>query len=375
MLSLFVVGVRSHAQESLTLERPNFSEANPQKPKLDLGLSLGGYGFNDRINQANGASVRLTSAFGYKFADDIELRANVSLTQTSDRSQADFGPDEISSGFRMREALVDYRPINDLTVSAGAINQERVGSRLLIDDSLAFPGFMQSYTWGKSKGSGDFVQIWAQQTIPTSRSLNTRREEKEAVPTFLTQTLAARQAVGPVTIRPSVTHFQFTDLPSKVAFESAPYGNTVPSSPPTSSAFQFPFSGWLLSSDLSYRLAPRLKFSAGFEWLRNTNAPDAFNTGQLGRLGSEWELSDIILRPEYTTFFNESDTSPAFYNSFTLGHNNRQGFGLQMEVEFKRYKFKLTGRYVDSDVINQSLLQSRSQFFELRLGTTYADVL
>ena len=82
--------------------------------------------------------------------------------------------------------------------------------------------------------------------------------------------------------------------------------------------------------------------------------------------------ADNLLIPRAEYFFNESDSAPAFYNASDYGHNNRQGYAGQLDYVHKsKHSFKIGGRFVNADLINQNSEQSKQQFFMIRFETLY----
>jgi hypothetical protein len=71
-------------------------------------------------------------------------------------------------------------------------------------------------------------------------------------------------------------------------------------------------------------------------------------------------------------FFAESDVAPGYYNGSDRGHNNRTGWAADLSLAFKKAGFAIGGRFVQADLINSSLVQTRQSFVMLRFETLYA---
>ncbi|MDX9732002.1 MAG: hypothetical protein RBT63_09545, partial [Bdellovibrionales bacterium] len=81
--------------------------------------------------------------------------------------------------------------------------------------------------------------------------------------------------------------------------------------------------------------------------------------------------NEVDVEARVASFFIEDDVSPGFYNSSHLGHGNRQGIAGGLEAFFNKQRFKVYANFVDADVINRKLNQSRQQTFTIGFETFY----
>lgn len=375
------VSATAHAQQNLgqiaselssTADVENKSKSERYWGSWSLGLN--GRTMSDLTDSETYASARLNLLGGAQLLERLELLGDVSIAGASGFSQSRFGNDSLGSGININEAIVAVNPEGILGLDAGIINQRFLGSGLLVSD-LPFPALRQTLKnqW-KIADTTLELGLKAQQAIPTSRTLdNQKRSEKEGTPSFMTQTAYADVSFTKNTsLNASYTRYQFNELPSSVAFESRLLGNTVPFSQASQSQFLFDYRGSLYTLNAQQKLMDSLSFYGGAELLENSEAPTAFNRGFLTKLGLVWSLYDHKLDFSMANYFNESDSSPAFYNSSRLGHNNMEGQAYAVAFTYEDL-FRVRVQYSDADVISPNLVNTRRQNLNVALETLYVD--
>jgi hypothetical protein len=241
----------------------------------------------------------------------------------------------------------------------------------LLFSEQAFPGALERVLLGTKEFN---VELKAQQAVPTSTTLSTKSVDAEQTPTFMTEGVTARaKLMERVGFSVFGLHYAFHNLPSSVAQESELYGNTVTEITAKQNKFTYEFDGFSYGAGTKVLLTREIAWTLDGQILTNSKAPDSFNQGQLASSGFEIGLpGDIDLKPKGEVFFAESDVTPGFYNGSDLGHNNRSGWAADLSATFKKAGFLIGGRFVQSDLINQSLVQSRQSFIMLRFETLYA---
>lgn len=380
---------RSRAQNQSALPAVNqLSTTQAQTAQTDAALQ------QKDINQTFQFAYRLSSQFS-SFANEREQMQSMGLkaeleakrrllprllfvaragaNYESGYAQSRFGEFSGNNALVLDETYLSLRILDmtstRLTLAAGALNQRELETSMLVSDQ-AFPGARETLTLGSKEF---FFKIWAQQTVPTSKSLSTRAVDAEVTPSFLTET--AEIGVEPLDgLRGRIfaTHYAFHNLPSAVAVDSIVYGNTTDETGPLTEKFKYRFDGFLAGGSAEIDLGR--SFSMGVEGytIQNTAAPESYRNGQ--RIDTFMRIGlpgDIDITPSAGVFFAESDVSPAFYNDSRIGHNNRQGWLASFETFFKKERFKLRADYTDSDVINPSKDQSRQQIIRFRFETLY----
>jgi hypothetical protein len=361
--------IRTRVPVRKTKTESDISVGSRVRAKWKMGLNGQSFATQDGREQVQAAGVGLGGKFGVRLLSMLTFRGEAAINLYSAQAQSRFGDNAPASGFTLKEALVQMRPVEEFSVSAGTIDQGHLQMPLLVS-SRAFPGALERLRIG-----GDLlsVEVKAQQTVPTSMSLSTKTVESEKTPSFLSETLVlTSKPHSLLELKANGSLFHFRDLPSAVASASDVQGNTVIELGPSSSQFAFPFEGWTAGG--SARLEPLSAFAvaAGVQLLQNHQAPQGYRNGQL--VFGELELQlprEMSLKPRAEVFFTESDSAPAFYNSSEYGHNNRRGFAAELALVLRRDRFRIGARYVDSDVLVANAYQSRQQYVMVNLETLY----
>lgn len=335
--------------------------------KWSLGTELQEY--SEGKDEGTGAMMAIGTQFQYRVAPWAHFFLDGDARFYASRVQTRYEGDEMSSGVKVREGYIAFQPLEPIEIRSGILSQKDIKMPLLINSRRAFPGVREQWRWKQEHFE---VFAWAQQTVPTSSSLNTQRAEREATPTFLTETIAFKIAPAKVfEAEFNATHFRFNNLPAVVAFESSTLGNSANGDVAANSDFKYGFEGFAVGGDLCACLDGPISFKAGGKWLQNTAAPTQSNRGQLIYLESTLRTSQLNITPRYSLFFNESDSSPAYYNRWQWGNNNRQGSVMQLEVEFPKYEFKIQAEFVQAKMINQDPFQFDKQVFILGVETNH----
>lgn len=301
---------------------------------------------------------------------NLSIRSKANFRFESGNSQSLYRELDQNNGLFMREAYLDYKPFKSLRFKAGAISQAHQDAPLLVS-RRSFPAALVKTGFQIN----NFALVFkAQQAIPTSQSFDEERSEMEASPSFTTQTIKAIAGNDRFKVTAYGTNFQYKNLPSKVAFESGLYGNTVPDDIPGNAAFLFEFEGRALGIEGDLRLNNSFTLIGGIQSIENTKAPTGFNQGRLGYIKSEIRIGDDLFIPMYQIFYNESDSSVSYYNSRAYGHNNREGYAIAAEYQFTKSKFKIKTEFGTTDVINARAFEGEEQRLMIRLETFFDDV-
>lgn len=343
-----------------------FRVAEPRRQTLEnfkknlffrSNIDLGARSAEDERFQQTAASLKIDNQLQYRITESLEFDSELRVIFNSERSQVAVRDDQLESGFRLRKAELAYEPFSFIRASAGALMQgELVRSDLLIQNGEVFPGFRQKMLWGEQ--DKNYVLVQAQQSIPTSRSLDSDRIEKEPMPYFFMESVSLGwKATSWLTMQPYYSVWRYQNLPARVAADGFIRGNSVLNAAvPTSASFRFGFEGFLTGIKAKLKVSDSLSFEPFFDELRNTAAPNGLNTGRMLGLETEFRLGEVSYVPTYAMFFNESDASVAAYNSGELGRNNREGYLAKLKIHFHRYKFSFVGEFFDARLINPDRL-------------------
>ena len=332
--------------------------------KFELGY--GSYEENKDDTKVVGLGLGLKSV--YHFTPSLRAKANLALQLESSRAQERFATTD-PSPLVLQEAILDWDVLDSLKINIGALSLEEVYSESLISSSSSFPGIKEKVYFKLSEFE---LSLSAYQTIPTSRSSNDQRTKKEPMPYFFSQSLQAKY-LGSSSFQSKIylTHYSFLDLPARVAEASHLLGNTVADTGP-SSQFVYEFDGLSWGGDAKWKASSTLTLGSQLSMIQNNSSPSASNRGQTWKLYASFQLPKILLRSYYTSFFSESDVSPAVYGSGSIGHN-RVGNGGGFQVVFTDLGLQLTGQYTKSRPINPNLVQSKRDDITMTLETLYAE--
>ncbi len=363
------------ARGELLTSVPNESSWRKSKEtKFAYKIGSGYDSFANEREQAQYFNFGLSGDFRAQLMDGLSFRVKGGAALSSGYAQSRFGDNVGASGIFLQEAVMTARAVDTkfvrAYVAAGAVDQGAFEAPLLVSRQ-AFPGLRETLIIGSTN---DFrIKLWAQQAIPTSKTLSTKTVDAEVTPSFYSET--AEISVEPselMTVKAAVTHFTFNNLPSAIALESVIYGNSVNEIGPNTSRFKYRFDGFMARGEVEFQLANPLRWHLSGYALQNAAAEEGYRNAQFIQTGLRIKLpGDIDVSPMAGTFFIEDDAAPGFYNASSTGHNNRQGYAAMVEAYFKRQRFKLKAEYVDADIINFNINQSRQQTMTISFETFY----
>ena len=331
----------------------------------------------------------LEDSLRYRISVDPELNMKLSeyfffdlrmgLGATLGSVQTRFGDLRANNFIFLRESSLFFRAANKdksfwTKLSIGAINQSEFLNFFDIMMSLrALPGLEQMFkyenNYSKDKSFGFDLRSF--QGVPASQSLNLNFNEKENTPFYLNANLEffIKDLNPKFGYRLGINYglFDYSSLPSVIANESRLYGNSVSDFGPNAE-FDYDFKGWYAGWRAVLNV-PQFEFAPYVKIVTNTAAPDGQNQGQMA--GATFRYHDKYLNSwslHAFTFFNEKDASVASYNSTTLGHNNREGYGINLAYNMRERGLKFEVQYTYSDIIEENgNLQIPSHFYGLRM--------
>ncbi len=361
--------------ETETAPSPLFLKEIDPESRNSLSWSLGSAA---RLYESDSEKATL-SVFSFnvdyqrELGDIVLTRGSVSLAGGSGYSQSLYGDFVPPEGFRVSESVLVIEPASWFYFEGGALSTSRVDHPTLLTTS-AFPGISQGF---RAKIRPLSVELRLTQAVPTSVTLSTKAVENEPVPEFYSEELIAtftneQKFAGEMFVK----HFRFLNLPSVVADESEIRGNTTrgPANPNTAE-FRYGFDGYLTGAKASVYFSPAVELGAGGYLARNMEADEASNRGEYSWVGIGLHFSTVKILSSVSRFYNESDVSPAYYNSSTYGNNNRQGWGAHLELVFVSQNLVLNLDYVDSDRINPAISQRDQEIFTIGFKTAMDRIL
>lgn len=328
-------------------------------------LLLWGEDSKDQFNQSKLTLMRLDLTTSYQLTEWAKLNISPTLKSLSGHAQTQKEMDANRDSIILRNASADFTILKNTVLSAGALNQFKLHTPLLLGDR-AFPAARITVNPETSAGfqAGAFVQS----AVPTSASLTTNTKEFEPTPSFQSAGLMLNYQGRTVTWQNHVNGFEYRNLSTTVATESGLLGNTVYTINSTDSAFTYNYRGLDLSTDLKIDWDSRWASHIGAFGVQNSAAPQGLNQGYLLHACIDYVAnSKFTFTPIYEFYRIEPDASVASYSSSNL-ENNRVGYGIQLKGSFsKRFSLRLGGG--EREAIYQNAAQSRERYYELGLET------
>lgn len=376
LLALTSLTPSVYAQSSIstsqtTLPASNFKISN-SRLSAQGQMVLGTQYFDDATDGGSNANLGFGLKLNYAPVESFRIQTETLLNLSRARFQAQIDDDEFADGFSVKEAIAAWQPIRPFEIAGGAVNQKNFIDSPLLISNRSFPGLYQQLAFGDEKKH--FVKLRAMQAVPTSRSFDSDRIEKEKTPYYFTEGIVA--GVRPnqhIQFIPYFQNYRYTDLPSIVAFNGSIRGNTVSDATPTNAQFAFDYQGYVAGIRTDINPNSDVTFRFEFQGIENSEAPETFNSGRLARVGVEFPVLGTKLEPKVGSFYNESDTAPAAYNSANIGHNNREGMAYGLDWTFEKYNLKISSEYVDAKVVNVAQRQSDLKYFYFSVETLYVE--
>ncbi|PIP93039.1 MAG: hypothetical protein COW00_07245 [Bdellovibrio sp. CG12_big_fil_rev_8_21_14_0_65_39_13] len=293
----------------------------------------------------------------------LEAEAGVNLEIGSNNSTyiKEFAPQR---EVVLRKAYLEFLPVSFIQMKAGAINQQDYQSPLLLG-GRAFVAAQEQLTIpiGELKN----ITLRSQQAIPSNDTLTNRIGAVEGKPPqFMIHSLGADFDGDVISIQLEASLWRFQTLPNSVAYYSRFMGNTVVGIGTDASRFYYNYYGKNASFKIGLFESSPINFIFSGQWVRNDEAATGHDTGLmasggLGLYGHRFSLHWLK---------NESDSSVAFYNASSLGHNNRKGYGVSLEGAVNPvWNYSL--KYWNLDLIESNLYQSAGTRFQFGLERSF----
>jgi len=345
-----------------------------QNKKVEWSVGSGLSSYEQGLEDGNAGYLLMAIRLELPLAKWIYLRVNPRADFYSARVQERFDSDSYGNRLQLLESFVGITPILDspesLELRVGLLSQSSLQQEMLVSKTRAFPGFSQAIVF---QGSHAKAALTAQQVMPTSYSLDSEREGREAMPSFLTETLTLNgRGWEFLDWKIWGGHFTWRDLPNKVAYESALWGNSVEGEVAPGARFRSKFNGW--QGGLEACLCPdtsSLQLFGEFRRLKNTAAPEGLNEAQSWGGGPRILLGEHRLDLRYRRYFLEKDSTASVYNSSSLGGTNRQGDQVELVYAFTDLGFALKGAWTGSTPLRDNPFQQTMTSYFIGLETDY----
>jgi len=331
-------------------------------------IRLGAEKLNDEISQGTAANLSGSMKLNYQLVDSLRFYGEPKISISQGQAQSLYGEFEPNNTFSVDEALINFAPHEFLDLNAGILShqpEKRIGNAYLMA-SASFPGIeavIHVLNFEKVK-----MDLLLEESIPTSYSLDSGVEEREASPRFHAQSVKLNLGNKKDYLKSTmfITKYQFDNLPSIVAQKSITRGNTVSDG----YHYDYGFSGYSAAVLVEYDFLSNFTLLALGSYLLNDQAPDGLNKGYSTGGGIEFTISkDLTLTSKVDKFYIEPDVAPAYYSTYQLGLNNRQGYIYELGMEFTNYNLKLKAGYMDSDLVYKSGLMAKRTSYSIKLET------
>jgi len=342
-----------------------------QKFSADWRLRLYGVNDNDEQTQAKYVALRLDLRSKYILTSSLVLDLQPSLRLVSGTNQSIDGADTLENRFLLNQAAAHYTPVDGFRLSAGALNQRYMHSRLLIDE-ISFPA---ARAMGYFKNSAFDTGLAIESAIPTSTSLSTNTKDLEPTPSLNSAMLFFNWGDHERFWKTRAGYFIYKDLPSAVAQQSKILGNnSVGSLSDADYFFTQKYQGIEASTEVQVPVITSLDFTAEADYLRNDQVSAEDSTAWLGGAGTiihfsrniDWSLKGIY-------FSIAPEAAVAYFNARNF-ETNRVGYGLETYLSFKKEGFKLGLEYKDAEVMFENPVQSRQRTLWIKLETFYVNI-
>lgn len=369
--------VFSHAQD-LTLPATSTTTVQTRDSNENIfkggkwALDLGGGASSEGKDEGAFAYSFFFTEFQFQFTPWLTAKVAPYGRLYSARSQERADDDSYATRIGLSDAYLAYVPYDAIELRGGTFRQKFLGAPMVISNYRSFPGLQQI---GRLEFQGVNAELTLQQLIPTSHSLNVDRIEQEKLPMFQTQSVGLKgRAMDALDWEVKGGLYQWSNIPSKVAYESMKKGNEPTGNElPTNTKYRFGHQGWFGGFDLCYCTGEMFGFVVEYQRAQNLKAPSNSADGQLWGLGPKINWGDYELDVRYRSYFIESDLTVAAYGRSRFGYTNRIGENLEAKLNFKKNKFAIYAELFRADPINPRNTQQRDMTeFYIGVETDYA---
>jgi len=348
-------------------QEDEISVATSLYSRADKKISFGAMGssYAEGPFEAQVIQALMTPTIDLPLSEIFHVRASATVSLNKGRVQARFLTPNTSNALNLNEVVGVLSPNKYFKIEAGAIFQNHLRAPMLIAGHT-FPGAMALLGYENKK-----ISFWLkyQYTIPTAFSLDTDRTETEALPEF--QTAGVSTDWNPrrwFHASADVNYFDFGPLPSAIAFQSGLTGNQLNSNEPALARFSFDFRGLIHNYVVDWNYTPGINQFLELQIVDNQAAPENLSRSQWIAGGFRFGLTNFVIQPQFASFYAETDSSPSFYNSARLGHNNREGQLYGLRFDFTKLGFALESNYIEARLLQSNgVIQNDLRYLEVIL--------
>lgn len=338
-------------------------------------LGTGGGGFDEGKDEGAYAVGRFDIKFNYQFAPWLKAKFHPRLDLYTSRVQARYDDDLTDSGVRLLEGYLAVQPVDFAEARAGAISQDYLNSPMLVTKKRAFPGFQEVVGSNFSNQHQEFgIHFVAEQVVPTSYTMDTEREDKEALPTFNVQSIHLDgKHFDKFEWKLWAGHYNWSNIPDKVAYWSGMEGNSSIGDTPANSQLSANFDGLFGGLEACACIADApIQFVGEFQRVHNDRADSILADAQMWGVGPRIHFGQRTLDIRYRRYFIEKDASVAVYTPTAFGHTNRIGDNIEARLDLPDLGFAVRGAWTNALPLRDNDVQMTMTFLYLGVETNYA---
>jgi len=346
------------------IERPH------RLTRKDWQFALGGASREEGKDEATTSFFWGNAHFEFRLMPMLKVVLNPRISLYSSRIQERIDDNSFENSIWLYEGWAGFEPVEYAEIRAGALSQRYHGTSMLVSGFKTFPGVQE-----RLKGSFEGIEarLIAQQAVPTSHSLNIERASEEKLPGFHSEIVQfeGKQQFGFLDWQVSGGHFKWSNIPSKVAFESGRAGNFVQGTEPANTAMVFEHEGWFAATDICYCADELFGAVFEYEFVHNDRAPSWGADAGLVGLGPKVNWREMELDIRYRPYFIEREATVGAYNKSRFGNNNRTGVNIEGDLHFTRYGFSIIAEYYNARVNDDDTFQRDLVTYYFGLETDY----
>lgn len=352
-----------------TLSFPLMAKNGLNDTSLKVNVDLYGVSVEETQIDAKVVGTRIGLNGRYKVFETLDSFLEIGAYSETGSNNAQF-IDEYApnKGVSLRNAGVAWNPIRFFKLEAGALSQKRIKNPLLVGGS-AFASAAERIVIPFTEDHRLFIE--AQQSIPNNQNLTERiGQVNKGSPQFLHNMVGIELDGNVLNTQASVGMWKYSELSSSVAYNSLFLGNSTNGGDSTTSQFIYDYEGLSAQGSLNYTHNEIYGFQISGSYVYNDKAPEGRNKGHLFTLALG--ISEQFFGIE--TFSNESDSSVAFYNSKSVGHNNKEGTSIFFKGSMKAKDLNYKIRWTEMKRLRSSLYQNDTSRIDFKISKAF-DIL
>lgn len=312
--------------------------------------------------------------FSYHLNTNVSFRLVPEIYYETGRVQTRF-EDLDRNGLSVKDGYISLTtgpadPISG-TLELGVFRMGEMQLPLMTSRGRSFPGLREDFKWAFAPLE---LGIKARQFIPSSKSMNSYREDTEALPILRYEELSfGLNSIGRMertTFR--IGHFAWNSLPAKVAYESSRFGNSTTGESSSNTHFLFGFDGWVAALETQIRVARSLSLVGEIQHYSNEQAPSDSRDAEWLKIGIRAENARHAIDLKLARYYIESDVTPAYYSNWNFGRTNRIGNGAKIEWSLKNQHLVFFAEVIDATPIVPSSIQGDFKYYYFGLEAQHA---